>query len=349
MNRFTTYLLAASFALSGATLFAADTPGMDTSANSAAAQMGNGAVRSGNELQAIGNQQADAATSREVRSSLAQVVNDALTPDRFSDLSNHLAKPDQKRFSNASSMKTDDLNRAVNQFRQDFRSKYGQDFDARDSAFQDALIYSGQDKNSATVALHDISAGSAMNQSSSFSSNAASSNKPADQMNSSSDVSHSAIGSNNTMSTNANDIPPGARTNTNDLSSATLGNRTGPESRGENSNTTVRGSDINSNAGMASDNNMKTSSSMHPGLASSATTPPAGTALTLNLVDENNSWKIDLPDEISAQQLKDNLARHIQTLDDQKTTWPSDVNQAYRSTAYHVLQAFNDTAVASER
>ncbi|HVX83230.1 MAG TPA: hypothetical protein VH253_00290 [Phycisphaerae bacterium] len=354
MNRFTTYLIAASFALSGATLFAADTGNannMNTGANSAAAQMGTSAVRSGNELQSIGSQQADASTSREVRSSLAQVVNDALTPNRFSDLSSHLAKSDQKRFSNASSVKADDLNRAVNQFRQDFHSKYGQDFDARASAFQDTLVYSGQDKNSATVALHDVSTGNAANQSSSFSSNAAASNNNEGMNNSmKTDNTPGHAPADRQLNTYDNS---GTQSNRNgmasgsDLSSATLGNRTGPASSGSNSNTTVRGDDINANPGVATGN--KTAGQQRQDLASSTTTPPAGEALTLNMVNEGNSWKIDLPDQISDQQLKDNLARHIQTLDDQKSTWPSDVNQAYRTTAYHVLRAFNDTAMASER
>ena len=77
----------------------------------------------------------------------------------------------------------------------------------------------------------------------------------------------------------------------------------------------------------------------------------AGSA-TLHLVNEGhimNAWRIDLPQQISAEQLKQNLIKHIQMLDDQKATWPSDVNAAYRATAYHVLQGFSDSSLASER
>jgi hypothetical protein len=582
MNRLSTYMLAAAIAVSGTSLFAADAT--DTGGvNSAAAQLDRSADRAGDRLQRMGSTQADEATSREARMALARLVNDALTPDHFNNLTRTLAQSDQDRFSKSSNVTTDDLDRVIRQFRQDFRAKYGQEFDAKAEAFNDTLVYGGQDNKSVTVAVNDIAAGhaalnssgspmaggsSSMNTSSNMSGAAintgninhdasdntltgrAASDRKFDtsanidtQSNrngalSASDTSSTTLGnrtgpassgnnsnsvvrgndvtanpgvaassgtytaggsgtsinsagntaahdqnlaanvnrdaSDNTLTgraasdrqLNANDATLSNRNgalSASDTSSTTLGNRTGPASSGNNSNSVVRGNDVTANPGVAAGNNsaaegahMTTSNDIsrsavgtdvagnsrtntaagsamdgsgasgaaadrslatsdmtqsnrngalsasdtssptlgnrtgpassgnnsnsvvrgndvtaNPGinpsntssnaaagtvtredLAVNNTTPASGQAVMLHLVNEGGAvkaWHFDVADQFSAQGLKDNLVRHIQMLDDQKSTWPSDVNDAYKTAAYHVLQAFNDTSIASER
>jgi len=55
-----------------------------------------------------------------------------------------------------------------------------------------------------------------------------------------------------------------------------------------------------------------------------------------------NNWKIDVPDT-SAQSLADTITQHVTMIQDQKTSWPADVNDAYRMVTHHVLTALSDT------
>ena len=52
-----------------------------------------------------------------------------------------------------------------------------------------------------------------------------------------------------------------------------------------------------------------------------------------------DSWKIDLPDDITAQQLHDNLLTALTKCDENKANWPADVNDAYRAVTHQVFAA----------
>jgi len=233
----------------------------------------------GAQMRQITAQQADESTQKEVRNMLAHVVNDAVTPNKFSSVISYLSKADKERLADSKNANVDDLNGAINQFRNDFKNKYNQDFDLSSDQLKDAMVYAGQDKKSATVSL----ANPDLN-------NAGANYSPA-QLNN---------GTNNSVSNTGANSPSGQLNN--------------------------------------------------------SVTPPADTSLasatTLNLINEGhimNAWRINIPDQITGEQLKGNLIKQIQMLDDQKSTWPSDVNAAYKATAYHVLQAFTDSSLASER
>ena len=65
---------------------------------------------------------------------------------------------------------------------------------------------------------------------------------------------------------------------------------------------------------------------------------------TLHLSNEGtlaDRWKIDVPDTLSAQQLRSNLEQQLSQLGD-KNSWPSDVNDAYRMVTHHVLLAISE-------
>jgi len=68
--------------------------------------------------------------------------------------------------------------------------------------------------------------------------------------------------------------------------------------------------------------------------------------LTVSLDREKKAtgdWRIDLPDTITADKLRDNLQNHINACNQMKNQWPDDVNQAYRIASHHVLMSFYDT------
>jgi len=344
MKRFNTYLLVAAMAVSGVSYASA----ADVTNN------GNYSNTANTDLQA--GQQADASTQREIRSTLAKVVNDALSTNHFDNLNGYLAKPDKDRLADMKKMNVDDLNNAINQFRADFKNKYNQDFDIQSDHFNDAIIQAGQDKKSATVSLANADLSNA------GSNNLNSTNSTVTQTYTTPNSTPPQPGmTNGAPADRVLNTPPGMVTSSNRNGQqsgaaddgSTSGKATGPASSGSNANSTVHGNDTNANPGLKpADQTMatnttvtNTNTNLNNGIASAAGT-------TLNLINEGhimNAWRIDVPDQISAEQLKQNLVKHIQMLDDQKATWPADVNAAYRATACHMLQAFSDSSLASER
>jgi len=66
-------------------------------------------------------------------------------------------------------------------------------------------------------------------------------------------------------------------------------------------------------------------------------------ALKASLIHEHLvGWKLDIPNNITGQQLYDNLIKHLSYVNDHKDKWPSDVNEAYRDVAHHVFMALYD-------
>lgn len=63
-------------------------------------------------------------------------------------------------------------------------------------------------------------------------------------------------------------------------------------------------------------------------------------ALSVPMIHEfPDVWKIDVPDNYSAEQMHDNLLKHLTMVGQMKDQWPADVNDAYRVVAHHVLMA----------
>ena len=56
-----------------------------------------------------------------------------------------------------------------------------------------------------------------------------------------------------------------------------------------------------------------------------------------------SDWKLDLPDTVDANQLQDNLQRHVKAILDDKQNWPADQNEGYRLITHHVLAALVNT------
>lgn len=62
-------------------------------------------------------------------------------------------------------------------------------------------------------------------------------------------------------------------------------------------------------------------------------------ALTVPMVKDHEAWRIDAPDDMTGQQLKQNLQDHLTEADNMKSQWPSDQLEAQRALTHHVLEA----------
>jgi len=68
--------------------------------------------------------------------------------------------------------------------------------------------------------------------------------------------------------------------------------------------------------------------------------------ISLRLVNEGtikNTWRIDIPDDISGQMFKDQMLAHVAGIADRTSAWPADSHEAYRMVARHVFDALNGT------
>jgi hypothetical protein len=66
------------------------------------------------------------------------------------------------------------------------------------------------------------------------------------------------------------------------------------------------------------------------------------TGLNASLIHEAGGWKFDIPNNLTAQLLYDNLVNNLNYLDLHKDQWPSDVNETYREFTHAVTAALYD-------
>lgn len=71
-------------------------------------------------------------------------------------------------------------------------------------------------------------------------------------------------------------------------------------------------------------------------------TIPAGHGLPevkVPVVKDNQMWKIDLPDDVSGQQLHDRLMKAVDAVGGMKANWPADGVEGNRAVIHHVMAA----------
>ncbi len=61
--------------------------------------------------------------------------------------------------------------------------------------------------------------------------------------------------------------------------------------------------------------------------------------LRASFIDEAFGWKINVPNNLSAEQLHANVLKHLTYMGENMDKWPADVNDAYRAATHHVLMA----------
>ena len=82
-----------------------------------------------------------------------------------------------------------------------------------------------------------------------------------------------------------------------------------------------------SNAGQTSDKTMA-----HAVIPAGHSLP----SLTIPLVKDAAAWRIDLPDTVTGEQLKQGVLTHLTQADQMKSQWPADVLEAKRMVVHHV-------------
>jgi hypothetical protein len=60
-------------------------------------------------------------------------------------------------------------------------------------------------------------------------------------------------------------------------------------------------------------------------------------AVNVSLMQEAGGWKIDLPNNVSGQQLHDNLLKHMTQASDMQAKWPADANAAELAITHHIM------------
>ena len=62
-------------------------------------------------------------------------------------------------------------------------------------------------------------------------------------------------------------------------------------------------------------------------------------ALTIPMVKDHEAFRVDAPDQVTGDQLKQNLQNHLTEVDNMKDQWPTDKLDAQRAIVHHVFMA----------
>lgn len=79
---------------------------------------------------------------------------------------------------------------------------------------------------------------------------------------------------------------------------------------------------------------------------------PAGHGLpelTVPMVKDAMTWKIDVPDDVSGSQLQKSLQDHLTAFDNMKDQWPADKVEAQRALAHHLFMGVMNKPVMSSK
>lgn len=67
--------------------------------------------------------------------------------------------------------------------------------------------------------------------------------------------------------------------------------------------------------------------------------------LQVPMVREEGGWKIDVPDSLSADKLRENVLAHLTAANEAKAKWPANAPEGYAVVTHHVLMAIFDKPV----
>ena len=248
----------------------------------AGAAVSDAAQRAGATIRGADKGTAAAPDAEGIRDVLASATEAALTEDGLNDLAERLVDADRNRLGEAFSADFAEHDALVQQFRADWKAKYGQDFNfkgAEESALPDTLF---------TVRQGEVPQGAAGAE--------VNVDREADGSTEVDVDSKSGVDSPDTTAADANRNDPGRNIATVEL---------------------------------------KASHGMP--------------ALTVPLIHEApDAWRIDVPDSVDAEKLRQNILAHLKAAHDMKDQWPADVNQAHAMVTHHVLMALMDKPVQQQ-
>jgi len=242
--------------------------------------------------------------ANEVRETISQATS-AAVQGKFKDLEERFTSADRKRLGDEFKDNTN-LRDRFTQFNTDWKAKYNENFDSANirKALTDSTIqiYQGDYTDRARTASERMNPD----------------NTRSDKTGSNTDINKP--GSGNAGNQQSPENTSGAFSKDNQ----TRGQATGEARAGDTAVTTTGDKDL-ATFYFASSHNLS----------------PAAVVLRKD-TGIGNTWKIDVADSLSAQQLSDSISQHVMMIEDQKGDWPADVNDAYRMVTHHVLTGLSD-------
>lgn len=234
------------------------------------------ARRAGDELrEGVGEGTAAAPDAEDIRDLVASVTEAALTENGLDDVTEGLVDADRNRIGDAVEADFPDHAALVKQFRADWKTKYGGEFNIKDeeAALPDTLF---------TVQQGEIGEGAAGAE--------VEVDREADGSTTVDVDRKSGVDSPDTAAADANRNDPGRNIATVSIKAA-------------------------------------------HGLP----------ALSVPLIHEApDNWRIDVPDSLDGNKLKENVLAHLQAAHGMKAKWPENVQDAYGAVSHHVLMALLD-------
>jgi len=320
MKKHLSIVAAASLAVAGMAWNAqaqqTDTTNQPNAAERAADKTGNAiehaAEKTGDALKSGADKTKDAlhsndagAGKEEIHDVLAQVAEAAMTKEGLDDLTERLVDADRNRIGqNEAAIKNQaEVDGLVAQLQQDWKAKYGHEFDIKD----EDKVYDGF----AMIMQGEIAKG--------------------------------ARTAGEHVSGDATTAGPGASASGNVggvSGSATVNPDTGTASANVDNKTTVDTPKANTDGQTAADTNRN-----DPGRNIANVTIAASHGMPevkVPLIHEAGGWKIDAPDTLTADKLRDNVKNALTKCKDNKDKWPTDENEAYRAVSHKILAAIMD-------
>jgi len=120
------------------------------------AQQNSKAPLGAEKLEQLGSRQVDAKTAADVRDGLADLITNAMTTGKFPAVVAHLTKADRERIGDMPRENYDELNKVIEQFRADFKTKYREDFSFKADDLKSAEINFGVNQKAVTVSLAEL-------------------------------------------------------------------------------------------------------------------------------------------------------------------------------------------------
>jgi hypothetical protein len=247
-----------------------------------------------------------AANKEEIHDLLAQVAEAAMTKDGLEDVVERFVDADRNRMgqNEAAIDNNPELDGRIAQLQQDWKAKYGAEFDIKD---EDALYGQGF----AMISEGEIG-----------------------------DTARTAGERLNADGTRVGDTASGTANVGGVKADANVNTETGRADVNVDNQTGVDAPKANTDGQTAADTNRN-----DPGRNVASVKIAASHGMpevTVPLIHEAGGWKIDIPDSVDANKLRDNLKNALTSVGEHKDKWPADANEAYRAVTHKVLLALMD-------
>jgi hypothetical protein len=265
---------------------------------------------------------------------LSNIVNSATTKNGFNDLVGDLAKAERDRLTNEHYSDMTAINTQIDQFRNDFRAKYGQEFMITAASFGGVQVWQGKDQNTAVVPVAELRHAESIKWDGT---RASSANDTSNGITNGDKTANSPLHNNSTADdeskqNNDSDNP---------------GNRNAPSPKLK-YNSDITQNNLNDNK---TENNPTGMPNGRTDMQNAADAQAGMARAKLHLTNEGmlgNGWRLDVNDQTSAQNISDSVSKALAQLHDNQASWPSDVKQAYRVVATNVLEAVNAATPAPQ-